>query len=112
MHDPIYRDPLAAYDALGRKQLKRQGFVEHLRAFPCLLAPFTARVPDEMYMLDGSEVVVACPCGVDPPPRVPFNRVTRCEGEDCGRWFFWDLKRVRVATEPEYAAKRRTVVVD
>lgn len=101
---PIHPDPLARYDALGRKQLKRMGFTEYLRAMPWLLGYFTKDVPGEMFMLDGEDAVVSCPCGVEPAPRVPFNQVVRCEGERCRRWFFFDGRRVRVA--------RETAVVD
>lgn len=104
------RDPLATYDALGRKQPKRVGgFHEFLRGHPWMLRNFPKTVPGEMFMLDGDMVVVACPCGIDPAPRVPFNRVTRCEGVDCRRWFWWNGMSVLVARpKPE----SETAVVD
>lgn len=103
------RDPLATYDALGRKQPKRLGFQEFLRGHPWMLKNFPKTVPGEMFILDGNEVVIACPCKVDPAPRVPFNRVTLCTGQDCGRWFWWNGMSVLVA-RPE--TESETVVVD
>lgn len=103
-------DPLATYDALGRKQPKRLGFIEWaLRPMPWLMRHFDKTVPSEFFAMDGDDAIIACPCGVDPPPRVPFNMPVRCEGEGCGRWFFFDRQTVRVATE---RAELQTSVVD
>lgn len=97
---PFHRDPLATYDALGRKQPKRVGLIEVLRALPWMMGVFERRVPPEFYALEGDVAVVACQCKTEQPPRVPFNVVTRCDGEGCGRWFFFDGDVVRVAREP------------
>lgn len=97
---PVHRDPLAEYDHLNRKQLKRIGFVEVLRTLPWLLRGFQAEVPGEFFAVDGNVATIACPCKADPPPAAPFNVVTRCEGEDCRRWFFYDGSRVLVARGP------------
>lgn len=106
---PFHRDPLATYDALGRKQPKRAGgVIELLRGMPWLMGRFSREVPPEFYVMDGDSVVVACPCKTEQPPSVPFNVATRCEGEGCGRWFFFDGDRVRVAREPDL----QTQVVD
>lgn len=105
---PPHFDPLAVYDTLFRKQPKNIfGAIEIFRSLPWMLRYFDRRVPDEFWMLEGegtdSVAIVACPCGIEPPPRVPFNRLTQCEGPDCGRMFFYDGKRVLVA-RPEVQA--------
>jgi hypothetical protein len=110
IHDrPARRDPLAEYDLLFRKVPKRLGFVEACRAVPGLFNRFQKRVPGEMFVLVGEDVVeVACPCGADPPPRVKFNVATPCDERAlekhppelrCDRWFFFDSREVRVARE-------------
>lgn len=100
---------------------KLVGAVEAFRVVPGLLAQFAKRVPGEFFLLDGDAAVVACPCGVDPPPRVPFNRILPCDTRAlevpplsrdprvpepeapplrCYRWFFFDGRNVRVMTDP------------
>lgn len=68
---------------------------------PWALRAFQAEVPGEWFALDGDVAVIACPCKVDPPPAARFNVVTRCAGEGCGRWFFFNGSRVLVAKEPD-----------
>ncbi len=93
-------DSLATYDALGRKQPKRLGFVEHARRMPWLMRYFTKQVPGEFFIRVGDTAVIACPCKAS-DPRVPINIVTRCDGDGCGRWFLFDGRNVRVAREPQ-----------
>lgn len=90
-------DPVADYDSLDRKQLKKIGFIEVLRQNPYLLRMFSGRVPDSMVAIEDEDAVVPCACRravVD----VPFNVATPCPAT-CGRWFFWDHKQVRVGYE-------------
>lgn len=96
---PMDPDPLASYDALYRKQPKRLGAVEGFRAVPWLLHYFDKEVPGSFWMLDGDEAVISCPCGHT--PYVPFNVLVECDGPDCGRCFFFDGNRVRVARNAE-----------
>lgn len=103
---PFHRDPLATYDALGRKQPKQVGFMEVLRGAPWLLGAFDREVPSEHWSkasgVERGEAMasVDCPCGSNPV--VAFNVPMLCKG-GCRRWFFFDGARIRVAREPEPA---------
>lgn len=83
--EPVRFDPLARYDALYRKQPKRIGFMEVVRAVPALLAQFPGRVPSERWKVldDDDQAVFDCVCGeiVHAPP----NALTDCVG--CERSF-------------------------
>ncbi len=98
---PLHRDPLATYDALGRKQPKGLGLIELLRGVPGLLGVFDKVVPPEFYARENDAAIVTCSCGVPEKLTVPFNRPVHCEGVGCHRWFFYDTIRVRVAREPD-----------
>ncbi len=100
----VRRDPLATYDSLGRKQLKRVGLIELMRGIPWLLAAFDKTVPPSYYEArpDGEPhgVLLQCSCGATGLV-VPFNVPTPCGGESCRRWFFYDNSSLRSAREPE-----------
>lgn len=100
LDDPIEYDPLRVYDALGRNQPRRLGFMETVvRPFPWLLAMFTGRVPDEMVATIG-DGVVEVPCTCKATTVVPYNVATECEG-GCGRYFWHIGPNVRVGYDPE-----------
>jgi hypothetical protein len=112
---PWHRDPVANYDALGRKQPKTLGgAMETMRAFPSLALHFDKRVPADFFELDRDggpvAVVVKCPCKADPPPRIPVNSLVHCEGKGCGRWFWFTGKEIRVARDPSEAETPTPVV--
>ncbi len=108
---PLHRDPLATYDSLGRKEPRRAGgLIELMRGMPWLMGAFDKEVPSEFFQVDGDSAVVACPCKTEDPPVVPFNVATRCDGDGCGRWFFFDSNRVRVAREPAETDLQTSVV--
>ncbi len=94
------RDPLATYDALGRKAPKTLGLIELMRGLPWLLGAFDKEVPQEFVVVEVGVATVSCPCQPEVLPRVPFNIPVYCQGEGCRRWFFFDGIRVRVAREP------------
>lgn len=111
---PANPDPLARFDALGRKVPKGApdpgifGAFETFRAVPWLWEHFDKEVPEAFWALDvdsdGSEVLlVSCPCGQDPVPRLRLNELTQCPGESCGRTFAWLGNVVRVAGSPKPA---------
>lgn len=102
------KDPAASYDALGRKQPKKIGFLEAARRLPWLAKTFEKVVPQTYVIVTGDRAMVVCPCGGAPAeggwlpaslPRVRVNGMEPCPG-DCGRWFVFDGHRVRVARAP------------
>lgn len=99
---PAFTDAAATYDALGRKQPHRMGFVQLARAIPGFTNQFAGRVPAEFIAtVDSDTVEIACPCGRT--PRVTLWGLTEC---DCGRFFTYTGRDVRVARpdrEPDNA---------
>lgn len=96
---PVRLDPLARYDAQGRKQPKRvfAGAMETVRALPWLLGKFELHVPEEEWTAQAGQAFVDCKCGE--AVYVSDNGIERCQGE-CGRWFMYLNGRLRVAREP------------
>lgn len=70
-----------------------------LRALPGLAERFSREVPGEYWVpdVDGEERigVISCTCGATPKARE--NRLTPCEGENCGRVFLLLGESMRVA---------------
>jgi hypothetical protein len=75
-----------------------------LSTVPQFLAPFQREVPGEFWSLEGEQVVVSCPCGVDPAPAVPLGGTLECPGEDCGRWYLATRNTLLCANEETMAA--------
>lgn len=95
LEDPLHPDPAATYDALGRKQPQRLGFMVMARAIPGFAALFSGRVPDGMYALvEGDVVEVLCVCKPPEPLRCHLWTPTPCA---CDRWFVYTGADVRVA---------------
>lgn len=77
---PARMDVAATYDALGRKQPQRLGFMQFARAIPGYAAQFAKRVPDQFVaQVDLGVLEVACPCGVTPGPCCAWMVPTPCE---------------------------------
>lgn len=94
-------DPLATYDALGRKAPKRLfGFLEVCRAVPGFLGQFPGRVPGDRWIpdADGSRAIFDCVCGE--VVEANFNQIEDCPGA-CGRTFAYVGREVCVRREPE-----------
>ena len=102
LEDPVHFDPAASYDALGRKQPQRLGFMVMARAIPGFAAQFAGRVPDNMYaQMEDDVVEVLCVCKPERPPRCHLMLPTPCV---CGRWFVYtggDVRVARVADQPD-----------
>jgi hypothetical protein len=75
-----------------------------LSTIPQFLAPFEREVPGEFWSFEGEQVVVSCPCGVDPAPAVPLGGTLECPGEDCGRWYLATRNTLFCANEATIAA--------
>lgn len=89
---PLEWDPVATYDALGRKAPHRLGFLQYARAMPSIAAHFTARVPAKMVTFPGYNVAeFRCACGE--LVRAEHNRLQTCA---CDRMFVFIGGRVRV----------------
>lgn len=69
------------------KEPRRMTSAFLLSTVPHYLAPFQREVPGQFWWVEGEQVVVACPCKVDPSPSIPFGHARECPGEDCGRWY-------------------------
>jgi hypothetical protein len=89
-------DPVSRFDALGRKEPKRIGYMEVVRGLPWLADAYDRIVPPENYIIDAGQAVVRCVC--EEVTHVEWNRTERCAG-DCGRWFWYIAGRVRAARE-------------
>lgn len=99
LDDPVERDPLREYDALGRNQPRRFGFMELVvRPAPWILSRFTGRVPDD-FIAQIADGIVAVPCPCKAVTEIPYNHCKPCDGE-CGRWFWSISGSVRVAGGP------------
>jgi hypothetical protein len=72
--------------------LHRISFLTYCRAIPHLHEQFLTRIPPEYWALDEDTARVSCPCGH--APRAPYAIPTACQ---CGRWFLYDGRGVRVA---------------
>jgi hypothetical protein len=90
-------------DRLGqKKQLRRFGHGGILvKALPTMAAPFLVKnggkkIPDEFWAMEDDEAVVACPCGNE--PHIGLGSIHICQGEDCGRVFFFIGREVRITT--------------
>lgn len=100
MAEPVDEEPWVPTPALNRyhvvhgKMPKRIGFIEAARRMPWLARTFQKVVPQVAVTIVENEATVACPCGGK--PAIAVNRVEPCPGE-CGRWFMFDGRRVRVA---------------
>lgn len=95
---PVNPDPLATYDALGRKVPKRLGFLEVARGLPWIVGEFDKVVPPRFvtHHENSTSVTVACVCGT--AVLCAFNRVTECPS--CSRDFVNFDATVRVAGTP------------
>lgn len=85
---PVNPDPLATFDALGRKQPKRLGFMEVVRGLPWAMRERTGEVPGEMIARVGDDEV-EIPCVCKATTIATHNRLVECEGA-CGR-SFWSI---------------------
>lgn len=86
-------DPSAVYDALGRKQPRRLGFLAFARGIPGFAARFDREVPQEFQTATERGVTVTCPCG-ERPSLEPVQLVA-CA---CGRSFVYTGRQVLVAS--------------
>lgn len=89
-------DHLARYDALGRKEPKKLGYLEIVRGLPWLAAAYTGNVPATRFVIEDGRAIVRCRC--EEITHVSWNRAEPCAGE-CGRWFWYIGAGVRVARE-------------
>lgn len=100
LEDPVHPDLTARYDALGRKQPRRLGFMVLARVIPGFAAQFSGRVPDGMYaQVEDETVEVLCVCKPEQPPRCRLWTPTPCA---CDRWFVYTGVDVRVARVSEH----------
>lgn len=89
----------------SRSEPRRIGIDLAFRRFEGFAALFERQVPSEFWTIEGFSAVVACPCGVEEPPKVRTAQTATCE---CGRSYLYTGETVRVAFSP--AANRATPV--
>lgn len=94
---PALRDPLAPYDALGRKLLWHPPVWRLFeQAVPGFLAQFDRQVPHAFVtQVDDGVYAVACPCSAE--PRIPAGEIVECR---CERSFLATGAAVLVANSP------------